>query len=300
MSTVYLVDDLRLQGAQWAVKELDPGRVPTGELAGTMEMFRREGDILAKLNHPGMPKLIDSFLEPSGKAYLVMECVQGQTIQALLTSRARPLHPKEALPIALQAANVLQYLHSGNPPVIFRDLKPSNLILSPTGRVRFIDFGIARYLDPKSVKDTQELGTPGFCAPEQYHGHSTPQSDLYSLAVTLHYMLTLKDPQDLSFNFPALDTLCQVPAQFSEYLAECLSLEPDKRPKSAKDFAAELEQALHQLTVSPNSSTQSLDPALIALSKHAQLVPNLSAKGLGSFWLAWAKNMFGPLRLRRP
>lgn len=292
MSAVYLVRDLRCHGAEWALKEL---KLPTGsdeDQAEAVKLFAREGEILGKLHHPGLPQLIDC-CNSNDDHYLVMERVPGKTLDQVLGGRVLPLRSEEAVPIALQAVHVIEYLHSQNPPVIFRDLKPSNLMLTDSGRVVFIDFGIARYQASAQEKDTQELGTPGFCAPEQYRGHSTPCSDIYALGVTLFYLLTLKDPQSFNFSFPALSSInADAPSQLDAILQRCLQLDPTLRYQTAHELGQALENTLGYLHSAPNGSTRSLEPSLLSLSHHYQRLVKKSWKATLKQWWRWCSQSF--------
>lgn len=300
MSSVYLVRDLRLRGAEWALKELKLSAIPADELDAALKLFAREGEILGKLNHPGLPQLIDFNSDGAQNNYIVMERVQGKTLDEVLGGRVLPLRSEEAVPIALQVAHVIDYLHRQHPPIIFRDLKPSNLMLTDSGRVCFIDFGIARFFKAEQTKDTQELGTPGFCAPEQYRGHSTLRSDLYALGVTLFYLLTLKDPQSFNFSFPLLSTLNpQAPPQLDPILERCLQIDPEQRYSSAQELSRDLETTLSEMHSAPTGSTRSLEPALLSLSHHYQRVPQNTWRNAWAFWKTWCKTIFLPRQKRR-
>ena len=292
MSAVYLVRDLRCHSAEWALKEL---KLPSGsdeEQAEAIKLFERESEILGKLHHPGLPQLIDS-CNAKDMHYIVMERVQGKTLDQVLGGRVLPLRSEEAVPIALQVVHVIEYLHNQTPPVVFRDLKPSNLMLTDSGRVVFIDFGIARYQASEQEKDTQELGTPGFCAPEQYRGHSTPSSDIYALGVTLFYLLTLKDPQSFNFSFPALSSLnSETPPQLDAILQRCLQLEPEKRYPSAHELGLDLEKTLGDLHGAPNGSTRSLEPSLLSLSHHYRRLAKNDWKHTLTRWWQWCVQSF--------
>ncbi len=294
MSAVFLVEDMDLPGALWAVKEFREGSVPENEREMTRNLFQREGEIQASLSHPGLPRVLGRFSEPGGRHYLVMERIPGVPLDNLLAGRSQPLHPREALPIALQATHVLDYLHRQDPPIVFRDLKPSNLMVSPQGRVRFIDFGIARYHRPSAAKDTQELGTPGFCAPEQYHGQSTPLSDLYSLGVTLHFTLTLQDPQAFHFQFPPVSVFQSVPPLLDGILARCLQLRPQARYGSATELRQDLQTALRQAPPRKPGSTQALAGPLFELAQHVDRVPFSEHRALWRFWKEWLARTFRP------
>lgn len=274
-SYVYLVSDNRRPQARWALKQLRLSELPESERPSALSLFQREGEILARLHHQALPKLIDQGHPTGEDPYLVMERVLGQPLDELLAQRLRPLRVVEALPLALQITHLLGALHHQDPPIIYRDLKPSNLILAPSGMVRLIDFGIARFRTPTSTKDTQELGTPGFCAPEQYRGHSWPQSDIYSLGVTLYYMLTLRDPQSMSFRFPPLEEEIGAPPALSQLVARCLELDHTKRPADLDEVRCGLFQVLQNYHAPQNRETQPLTLGLQHLSRHLALLEEL-------------------------
>ncbi|HEV2581666.1 MAG TPA: serine/threonine-protein kinase, partial [Ktedonobacteraceae bacterium] len=158
------------------------------------DRFLREALLLARLRHPAIPTLYDYFLE-DGYWYLVMEYVPGPTLASYIRQNA-PLPPLEALNYTMQLCDVLDYLQQQTPPVVFRDLKPSNVILSPEGRLALVDFGIARYFKEGQINDTTDFGSPGYASPEQYEGsgQTDGRSDVYSLGVILHEMLSGKRP----------------------------------------------------------------------------------------------------------
>ena len=272
-SYVYSVSDAKRPLACWALKQLRLDDIPSAERDNALEMFSREGLILKQLHHQALPKLID-YGAPSGQApYIVMERVKGRPLDEVLNERTAPLRLEEALPIALQLTHLLHALHKQTPPIIYRDLKPSNLILSDSGMIRLIDFGIARFRSADSLKDTQELGTPGYCAPEQYRGYSSAQSDLYSLGVTIYYMLTFKDPQSLNFNFPPLNTIIKdAPSALTNLLAACLSIDVNKRPQSAQEVRRILFKVLQNYQATPSKSTQPLEIGLQNLSHHLSML----------------------------
>jgi serine/threonine protein kinase len=153
------------------------------------DRFLREALLLARLHHPAIPKLYDYFFE-DGYWYLVMEYVPGPTLAAYMRQHA-PLSPLEAINYAMQLCDVLDYLHGQAPPVIFRDLKPSNIIITPEGRLVLVDFGIARYFKEGQVNDTTDFGSPGYASPEQFEGsgQTDARSDLFSLGIILYEML---------------------------------------------------------------------------------------------------------------
>lgn len=293
MGAVYLVDDLELPGAQWALKELDIGIVLAQERETARELFLRESEILAKLRHPGLPRVIDYFDGDGGSRCLVMTFVDGQPLDEVLISIHRPLLPQEAFPIALQLCDILAYLHDSKPPVVFRDLKPSNIMLTPQGKICLIDFGIARDYKPEQKKDTQELGTPGFCAPEQYgHSQSAPRSDIYALGTTLFFLLTTADPQSFNFNFPKISSLASVPDCLDEVMEKMLALKPDDRFQSIHQVRPRLEAAAAELSPLAPGSTRTLFPGLLVLLGHGRDPCRGELSGGWPFWKEWIKRTF--------
>lgn len=208
MGAVYEAADRRIQGKRWAIKEMSEAALSTSQRRlEAVTAFRQEAQMLAKLSHPNLPAISDYFSE-GGKQYLVMEYVDGETLEDKLARTQGFLDEASVVEWALQICDVLGYLHSQQPAVIFRDLKPSNIMVDRTGRVKLIDFGIARIFKPGQSGDTQVMGTPGYAAPEQYGKAQTdPRSDVYSLGVTLHRLLTKYDPADTPFNLPTVRSL---------------------------------------------------------------------------------------------
>ncbi|MGH2536470.1 MAG: PQQ-binding-like beta-propeller repeat protein [Candidatus Promineifilaceae bacterium] len=193
-SAVYQARDLHFPSVTrlCAVKEMiHPADRQMRELAITS--FEREASILATLTHPAVPEIYDFFTEAE-RSYLVLEYIRGQDLEARLGEQDGLTPTELALDWALQLCDVLAYLHQHQPqPVVFRDLKPSNIMLDPHGRVRLIDFGIARVFQA-GVKGTM-IGTEGYSPPEQYRGEAGPPGDVYALGATLHHLLTGQDPR---------------------------------------------------------------------------------------------------------
>jgi serine/threonine protein kinase len=164
--------------------------------------FEREVSVLSQLDHPYLPSLYESFQTPE-HWYLVMEYIAGETLEEYQDKAPnRRLLLSEVLDMGIQLCLVLEYLHSHQPPIVFRDLKPANIMRTPTGRLYLIDFGIARYFKPGQAKDTVALGSLGYAAPEQYgKAQTTPRADIYSLGAVLHQLLTTRDPSDAPFRF---------------------------------------------------------------------------------------------------
>ncbi|MCB0038034.1 MAG: protein kinase [Caldilinea sp.] len=207
MGAVYLVEDARIARRQLALKEMSEQGIDPAEAKTALEAFKREAQLLAQLDHANLPKVIDSFSERN-RHYLVMEYVPGKTLEKRLAEAGGALPEREVYGYAVQLCDVLDYLHRQQPPIIFRDLKPANIMLKPDGRVKLIDFGIARHFKPGQSNDTQAMGTPGYAAPEQYgKGQSDARTDIYALGATLHHAITGRDPGQEPFNFPAVRAL---------------------------------------------------------------------------------------------
>ncbi len=189
MAAVYQARDTR-KGTLCAIKEMSLSTVSPDERPQAIQNFLAEAKILSRLNHPNLPAFTDFFTEDS-RHFLVMEYIDGSTLEDLLERNGGPFSERRVLGWARQLCDVLEYLHSQQPPVIFRDMKPGNVMLSRTGRIKLIDFGIARLFKGSGSQDTQLLGTPGFAPPEQYGSAQTDErSDIYSLAMTLYQLMT--------------------------------------------------------------------------------------------------------------
>lgn len=204
MGAVYLCEDLEVSGKVWALKEMSL-EAPRIFEKQAIDLFKREVEILATLNHPNLPQISHFFIFDE-KYFLVMEYIEGKNLTQILADRGGKLKEYEVTSWAIQICDVLDYLHNQRPnPIIYRDLKPSNVMLSTHGQIKLIDFGIARFFDPCKVTDTFKMGSVGFSPPEQYRGKGTTdaRSDIYSLGATLHFLLTGRDPQDEApFSFP--------------------------------------------------------------------------------------------------
>lgn len=255
MGAVYHASDRRLSTVSWAIKEMSESAI-TGplELQQARDAFRREAEMLAALSHPNLPRVTDHF-EQDGKAYLVMEFVPGETLLSFVQRTGLPQPLSRVQEWARQLVDVLEYLHSQTPPIIFRDLKPANIMLTPQGQLKLIDFGIARLFKPGQAKDTQAFGTIGYSAPEQYgRGQTDARADVYSLGVLLHQLLTGYDPTTTPFRLPPAHQLNpQIPAHISAALASATDGDPARRFVGVRAFYAALAGTGNQVLVQPGA-----------------------------------------------
>ncbi|MEW9698822.1 serine/threonine protein kinase [Paenibacillus sp. SI8] len=185
MGHVYLAEDLKLKGKKWAVKECLP-------FEADLDCFLEEAEMLARLQHPQLPQLVDYFMTDEGSCFLVMDYIEGPNLHDLFEEKGRELPVDKVIGIALQLCDLFHYLHTFQPrPIIYRDLKPSNVMLNEHDQVRLIDFGVARHYTQGKQSDTMQIGTVGFAAPEQFLGQQTDaRSDLFTLGANLYYLLS--------------------------------------------------------------------------------------------------------------
>src|SRR5438045_5310926 len=201
---VYKVADTRFGNRLLAIKEMSQSSLTSRELTEAIEAFKREAFLLAGLTHPNLPRIYEQFND-AGRWYLVMDYIEGETLEAYLAKMGSKLPVEKVLNIGIQLCSVLDYLHTRQPSIIFRDLKPANVMLTTGDHIFLIDFGIARHFKPGQAKDTSALGSSGYAAPEQYGKmQTTPRADIYSLGATLHQLLTGNDPADAPFQFASL------------------------------------------------------------------------------------------------
>ncbi|MEO7913390.1 MAG: serine/threonine-protein kinase [Roseiflexaceae bacterium] len=242
MGAVYRASDRRLSTVTWAVKEMSQSALDRPlERQQARDAFRHEAEMLAALNHPNLPRVTDHF-EQDGKAYLVMEYVPGETLLSFLVREGLPQPQARVFEWTRQLCDALEYLHGQIPQIIFRDLKPANIMLMPTGQVKLIDFGIARLFKPGQARDTQAFGTIGYSSPEQYgEGQTDARSDVYALGVLLHQLLTGYDPTSSPFRLPPAGQVnLNLPQQLSDAISTATDSDPNRRFASIAAFRAAL------------------------------------------------------------
>jgi tRNA A-37 threonylcarbamoyl transferase component Bud32 len=192
-SAVYLASDLRANNEPRDIKEMSQANLRPHELERAILGIQREAEMLTQLNHPAIARVFEQFTDDD-KYYLAMEYVPGKTLEDEMIDRGAPVRWEEAARWGAALAEVLTYLHNQQPAIIYRDLKPSNVMLCHSGSLKLIDFGIARWFSSAQSRDTAQLGTDGYAPVEQYASRSEPRSDLYALGASLYHLLTGRVP----------------------------------------------------------------------------------------------------------
>ncbi len=241
---VYKAEDTMLGNRLVAIKEMSQrGLKSKQEIDESTKSFEREAFLLAGLMHPHLPGIHDHF-EEDGHWYLVMDFIEGETLDKYLdTLKKLPIEErvKKVIAIGIQLCTVLDYLHNQQPPIIFRDLKPLNIMRAADGHLYLIDFGIARHFKPGQPKDTIPLGSPGYASREHYGKvQTTPRSDIYSLGAILHQLLSGDDPSLLPFQFAPLSRLA-IPADLGTLIMQMVEMDANNRPPSASYIKGKLQ-----------------------------------------------------------
>ncbi|MCD4784414.1 MAG: serine/threonine protein kinase [Candidatus Eremiobacteraeota bacterium] len=230
MSEIFLAFDIAEEKQEVILKRLVLSKDPD-EIRDLLYSFQQEFKILESLHYPNIPRVYE-FFEENGHFYIVEEYIPGD----LLSNRMGGLKPHEAIKIILQLCNVLDYLHKHD--IIYRDLKPDNIIISPDDEIYLIDFGISRFYSPEKMDDTVHLGTPGYAPPEAYKSPQTDErSDIYCTCALLHQLLTGKDPIDDPFKFEPPHKLSKhISKELSDIVMKGLSLNIENRFSSIDEF----------------------------------------------------------------
>jgi serine/threonine-protein kinase len=247
MGSIYLAEDTRLSGRQCALKEVEHDKSLDKQLSKeAQEQFKQEATVLARLDHPNLPKVSD-FFSSGDRDYLVMDFVPGDDLRTLMLKakhQSKFLKESEVRKWANQLADALIYLHTQEPPILHRDIKPSNLKLTPSGLLKLVDFGLVKVLAPGEMTITiiQGQGTALYTPLEQYGGdgsHTDVRSDIYSFGATLYHLLTNTPPADARERFINPESLLPpskinpaISTQMERAILWAMNLHPDQRPAS--------------------------------------------------------------------
>lgn len=255
MGSIYLADDLRLEGRLCALKEVENNRtLPPEMVRQARDQFLREATVLARLDHPNLPKVSD-FFSNAGRDYLVMDYVPGKDLRTLMIEARQSntfLPEADVLSWASQLSDALTYLHSQDPPILHRDIKPSNMKITPSGLLKLVDFGLVKVLAPGEVTITilQGQGTALYTPLEQYggdSGHTDVRSDIFAFGSTLYHLLTNTAPPDSRDRFLHPESLTpirqlnpQVSPRTERAVLWAMSLHPSSRPPTVEAFRQSL------------------------------------------------------------
>lgn len=240
MSIVYLAMDKRLN-KQWAIKEFRKDK-DDADKEMALKALLDEANLMKKLDHPMLPRIVD-IIDNRSTVYIVMDYIEGESLNKVLD--ATGAQPQEAvIEWAKQLCTALDYLHTQNPPVIYRDMKPANIMLKPDGTIRLIDFGIAREYKEGKDGDTEAIGTRGYAAPEQFggKGQTDARTDIYSLGVTLYHLVTGKNPAEPPYKiYPIRHWNPALSSGLEWLIQKCTQFDPEDRYQSCAEIAYVLE-----------------------------------------------------------
>ena len=237
MSVVYLAMDTHLN-KQWAVKEIRKrGSGKNDEIV--VNSLLAEANMMKRLDHPALPRIVD-IIDNGITIYVVMDYIEGESLDKILNEfGAQP--EEKVINWAMQIADALSYLHSQKPSIIYRDMKPANVMLKPEGNIKIIDFGIAREYKEQSLADTTVLGTKGYAPPEQYSGQTDPRSDIFALGMTMHHLLTGVDPRSGEAYAPVRQWNPEVSEGVEIIIDRCVQPAAENRYQNCADLIYDLE-----------------------------------------------------------
>ncbi|HIE26527.1 TPA: zinc-ribbon domain-containing protein [Candidatus Poribacteria bacterium] len=250
MGAIYKAIDTKMRNTPVALKECSPQDQKPANLPKYIQMFKREAQILEQLNLLRVvPRFIEYF-EADGKPYFAMEFVNGTNLLQLMEAKKKPFPVAQVVDWGVQICEVLSFLHNQKPPIVYRDLKPENLMLTQDGtRLVLVDFGIAREIDPKLSRLTAGIGTQAYMPEEMTTGKTEPRSDLFALAATMFHLLTNQWPE--STITPRLRSVnSKMPEWLDEIIAINLSRFPADRYRSADELKKDLEAKKVTKTIS--------------------------------------------------
>lgn len=237
MSVVYLAMDTHLN-KQWAVKEIrKKGSGKNDEIV--VNSLLAEANLMKRLDHPALPRIVD-IIDNGVTIYVVMDYIEGESLDKILNEYGSQPEDK-VIEWAMQIADALSYLHSQKPPIIYRDMKPANVMLKPEGNIKIIDFGIAREYKEQNLADTTVLGTKGYAPPEQYSGQTDPRSDIFALGMTMHHLLTGVDPRNGEAYAPVRQWNPELSEGIEIIIDKCVQPAAENRYQNCADLMYDLE-----------------------------------------------------------
>lgn len=233
MSEVFLTMDIS-DNSLWAIKEIVKKEGDyQNELA--VQSLLAEASIMKDLNHPLLPKIRD-IISTSYAIDVVMEYIDGESLDKIVRIRG-PQPQEKVINWGIQICDALRYMHTKQPPIIYRDMKPANVMLKPDGQLKVIDFGIAKIFNEDDIEDDRNLGTKGYAAPEQFGGLTDKRTDIYCLGVTLYHLVTGKNPCDPPYElFPIRRLKPSLSIGFEEVIDKCIKADPNERYQSCDEL----------------------------------------------------------------
>lgn len=283
MSRVYLAMDQNLN-KQWAVKEVEK-KARDKNNAVVIASAMAEANIMKRLDHPSLPRIVD-ILDKENFIYVVMDYVEGESLKAVLDKYGA--QPQDTvIEWAKQLARVLDYLHTQKPPIIYRDMKPANVMLQPNGNVKVIDFGIAREYKEQNLADTTSFGTKGYAAPEQFggKGQTDARTDVYCLGVTLYHLLTGQNPSEPPYEIcPIRYWNPQLSSGLEAIILKCTEQNPENRYQSCAELLYALEHYNEMDESYRNGQKKKLNKFIGTVAAGAvSLIVGLSCQGLKAY-----------------
>lgn len=237
MSVVYLAMDKHLN-KQWAVKEIKKRGSEKNDVI-VINSLLAEANLMKRLDHPSLPRIVD-IIDNVVTIYIVMDYIEGESLDKILNEYGA--QPEElVINWAKQICDALSYLHSQKPPIIYRDMKPANVMLNPEGNIKIIDFGIAREYKEQNLADTTVLGTKGYAPPEQYSGQTDARSDIFALGMTMHHLLTGVDPRKGDRYVPVRQWNPELSEGIEVIIDKCVQPAAENRYQSCSDLLYDLE-----------------------------------------------------------
>jgi serine/threonine-protein kinase len=311
MGSIYQAEDLVLEGRLCALKEVqNDASLPPETQQQARDQFYREASVLARLDHPNLPKVSD-FFSDEGHDYLVMDFVPGRDLKIIMDEarqNGRFIPESEVVDWAMQLGQALTFMHSQEPPIVHRDIKPSNLKLTPNGVVKLVDFGLVKVLAPdeRTITIVQGLGTAHYTPLEQYGsdtGHTDVRTDIYAFGATLYHLLTNEPPAEAKQRFLRPESLTlphvlnpTISPKVERAILWALALHPDDRPPDVETFCQALRSGTG-VSLRDDGHTIVVQPTIRLPSLSTPLDRYLALAAAGLFLLALILTLF-PLPLQ--